>query len=264
MRKINYIHICFSLLSLCLFPKSSTAAEIAPIGTEVIDSMPTRKIYLPKFIKKKEFIVGLTASFGSVSSENSNILYALADIDASLSHSSVDPFVGYFYRDNKCIGLRFGYDKISGSVDSGVLDFGESNDLEFEIPYVEINSTSFSYSVFHRNYLALDPKGSFGLFAELELTASDNRSTMAFDLGSDGLQTIHSNNFSFNLNFNPGIVVFVLDNISTNVSLGLGGLGYTSITQYDGEGTVTGGRTSSQLSFKLNILDINFGVTVHL
>ncbi|MFI3264639.1 MAG: hypothetical protein SNG38_05535 [Rikenellaceae bacterium] len=256
-----YLISLFSLLVAAFQPLSAVAAEPTPIvdGEEAT----TEKLQNPSFISKGEFILGLTASYGTTSTDNSSMLYLLSGIDASLSYGSLNPYMGYFYRDNRCVGLRLGYSTIAGALDSGALDFGDTNDLEIDVPYVDFSSSSFNYSVFHRSYLSLDKKGTFGLFAEVELLASDGQSVTSFDTGGE-LQNIRNNSFSLNLGFNPGIVVFVLDNVSTNVSFGMGGLGYSRITQHDQEGNESGSRVTSQMRFKFNITEINFGITVHL
>jgi hypothetical protein len=44
----------------------------------------------------------------------------------------------------------------------------------------------------------------------------------------------------------------------------LGGLRYTHVKQFDSEMNPTGTRNFSKLAFRLNIAEINIGVTVHL
>ncbi|MFI3281887.1 MAG: hypothetical protein R3Y44_07980 [Rikenellaceae bacterium] len=262
--KRNYLIYLLGLLVALSTPLIANATQPADFTvSEVVDREPTSNIPLPNFISKGEVILGLTAAYGTVATDNTSMLYLLSGIDASLSYGSLDPFIGYFYRDNRCIGFRLGYSTMAGTLDSGSLDFGETNDLEFDIPYVDFQSSSFNYSVFHRNYLALDKKGAFGLFAETELMASDGQSVTSYDMGGDE-QHINNRSFQLNLSFNPGIVVFVLDNVSTNVSFGMGGLKYTRITQTDELGNQSGSRATSQMRFKFNITDINFGITVHL
>ncbi len=69
---------------------------------------------------------------------------------------------------------------------------------------------------------------------------------------------------SQSVNFNPGVAVYVLSNVSATLSFGLGGLSYDSTIQYDREGLYMGESNDSKLSFKFNILAINIGINVHL
>ncbi len=262
--KKSYLIYSLGLLIALLLPLPSYATEPSVLALdEESQREPTSNIPNQVFISKGELVVGLSASYGTMATDNTAMLYLLSGIDASLSYGSIDPFIGYFYRDNRCLGLRLGYSTMAGTLDSGSLDFGETNDLEFDIPYVDFQSSSFNYSLIHRNYLTLDKKGAFGLFAEVELMASEGQSTTSFDTGG-AEQHINNRSFQLNLGFNPGIVVFVLDNVSTNVSFGMGGLGYSRITQRDDQGNESGSRATSQMRFKFNITDINFGITVHL
>ncbi len=232
---------------------------------ESIEKRPKfdRKIDSYKFISKGELAIGLTASYGSATSENSEFMLIAENINASGTMASFKPFLGYFYNDNKCVGLRLGYSHLSGKIDSASLDFGESNGLEFDLPYIDVVNDVYNYAIFHRSYTSLDKKGRFGLFAEVELIYKSGHNNMLHDF-TGATQNIRSNSSHVGLNFNPGITVFVLPNVSSNVSFGLGGLGYTSITQRNENGEVIGRRESSQLRFKFNIAEINFGITVHL
>ena len=47
-------------------------------------------------------------------------------------------------------------------------------------------------------------------------------------------------------------------------SFGLGGIEYTKIKQKDADGNEIGQRTASKMRFRLNLLNIRIGVTVHL
>jgi hypothetical protein len=74
-----------------------------------------------------------------------------------------------------------------------------------------------------------------------------------------------SETYKARFNFNPGIAAYIFPNVCATVSFGLGGLQYNYIKQYDENMVPTGGtRQFSKLRFRLNIAEINIGVTVHL
>ncbi len=222
-----------------------------------------REINKKMFIHKGEIMAGLSASYNSLNSENAEYLTLLTNMNVEGSITSVKPYVGYFYRDNRAIGARLGYLHYSGLVESASLDLGETNDLSFDVPYVDMSSKGYSYSIFHRAYAPLDDKGNFGLFAEVELSASN--STTAFSYENDGvIKTTESENHSYDISFNPGISAFVFNNVCASLSFQFGGLNYTNIKQYDEVGELIGTRESSKMRFMFNVLAINFGVTVHL
>ena len=225
-----------------------------------------REIDKLKFAYKGEVIMGLTASYGTLSSDDTDIMLILDGIDADGTVATVKPFIGYFYRDNNCLGVRFGYRHMDGNLDAARYDLGESNDASGSIPKVNFNSDNYSFGIFHRSYAGLDPKGRFGLFAEFELSLSTGTSKLSYqpDTASDNMKTTFSDNTQLKLAFNPGAAVYIFPNVCATLSFGLGGIQYTSVTQKDAEGHKIGSRKASNMKFKLNIAAINVGMTIHL
>lgn len=215
------------------------------------------------FAYKGEFITGLTASYGTLSQDNTDFLLVISDISADGAITTIKPYVGYFYRNDRCIGVRLGYSHLSGSIDAANIDLGPSNDITAVIPYVGTRSDNYSFGIFHRSYAGLDPKGRFGLFAELELEGSFGTSEFTYETGGEK-KTTFSDNTQFKLMFNPGVAVYIFPNVCSTLSFGLGGVKYTNIKQEDSAGNRVGSRTSSSMKFKLNLLAINIGMTVHL
>ena len=225
-----------------------------------------REINKLKFAYKGEVIMGLTASYGTLSSDDTDIMLLIDGINADGSIATVKPFIGYFYSDNHCLGVRFGYRHMGGSLDNARYDLGESNDLSGAIPKLDINSDNYSFGIFHRSYAGLDPKGRFGLFAEFELSLATGTSKFSYqqNTSSDEMKTTHSDNTQLKLSFNPGAAVYIFPNVCATVSFGLGGIQYNSVTQKDENGKKTGSREASNMRFRLNIAAINFGMTIHL
>ena len=285
--------IILFLLSTCLaftaaaetpsvpVPENTPAAESAPAASGISASpaepkkrqrfLPTRRrmdreINKLKFAYKGEVIMGLTASYGTLSSDDTDIMLLIDGINADGSIATVKPFVGYFYRDNNCLGVRFGYRHMGGSLDNARYDLGESNDASGQIPKLDINSDNYSFGIFHRSYAGLDPKGRFGLFAEFELSLATGSSTFSYqpNTSNDEMKTTYSDNTQVKLAFNPGAAVYIFPNVCATVSFGLGGIQYNSVTQKDENGKKTGSREASNMRFRLNIAAINFGMTIHL
>ena len=222
-----------------------------------------REIDKIKFAYKGEVVMGLTASYGTLSSDDTDYMIILDNINASGTVATVKPFLGYFYRDNNCIGVRFGYRHMSGTLDNTYFDAGEGNDLSGQLPYIDLSSDNYSFGLFHRSYAGLDPKGRFGLFAEFELSFSTGTSDFAYE--TDGaIRRTYSDNTRVQLMFNPGAAVYIFPNVCATVSFGLGGVQYTSVTQKDEAGNKIGSRKASNMKFKLNIAAINIGMNIHL
>lgn len=216
-----------------------------------------------KFAYKGEVILGLTASYGTLTSEDTDYFLLLDNFNADGSITTVNPFIGYFYRDNRCVGVRFGYRHIGGTLGNIDLDLGDQNDFDFSIDNMDLSSDNFSFGVFHRSYVGLDRKGRFGLFAELELSVTTGSSDFKYKSG-DTYKTTYSDNFQARLSFNPGMAVYIFPNVCGTLSFGLGGIQYSSVTQKDENGVKTGSRDASKMRFRLNLANINIGMTVHL
>ncbi len=222
-----------------------------------------REINNRTYVYKGEWITGLTASYVTVSTDNSDALLFLDNIDASFGMTSIKPYVGYLYRNNQTAGLKFGYSFVKGTVESARLDFGEVSGIQIDIPYINTSGRYYTAALFHRSYVPLDRKGHFGVFAELELGTTTGHSIFEYGEGSDYIYT-KSNKTTLDLNFNPGVSAFVTHNVSATMSFGFGGINYTNIRQYDENGAETGERDKSSMSFKFNFLAVNFGITFHI
>lgn len=271
--EMKRIIICITIFSVALgisavraeAPELPAAADTTGVAAfkEKNRFLPTsrridRKVQHNKFVYKNEFILGLGVSYATMESENSDLLLMLDKFDADGRIVSVTPYLGYFYRDNHAIGVRFGYRNIKGHVDN----INISVDLGVEMPAIgriELLNNNYSLSLFHRSYLALDRRGRFGLFAELELQGSIG--DMYFRYQDF---TSRANIYSVRLNFNPGAAVYIMPNVCATLSLGMGGLQYTRTDNVGADKSLIGSRDYSKLRFKLNILDINIGMTVHL
>ncbi len=223
-----------------------------------------REINKVKYVYKGEMMMGLTASYGTLSSDDTDFMVVLDNINADGTIATVKPFFGYFYRNNRCLGVRFGYTYVDATLNTGArFDLGEGNDVSFDIPYIAAKSNNYSFGIFHRTYAGLDPKGRFGLFAEVELSMASGKSEFTYESGGEN-KTTYSENLQAKFSFNPGAAVYIFPNVCATLSFGLGGIQYTHVTQKDAEGNKIGSRTASKMRFRLNLAAINIGLNVHL
>ena len=230
--------------------------------------MPTRRridreVEKNKFVYKGETMMGLTISYGTLNTDNADMFPIFDEINVDGSIVTLNPYIGYFYRDNNCFGVRFGYSHVDGTLDSFGVNLGEENDIELDIPWIDLSSRRFSASAFHRTYVGLDEKCRFGAFGELELSYTNGDNMFAYKSG-DRLKHTRSKSQSVRVLFSPGVAVYALPNVSASVSFGLGGFKYTFTQQYDENDAKTGKRHYSNLNFRLNLLDIRIGLTFHL
>ena len=225
-----------------------------------------RAIDKSSFAYKNEWICGITASYATLSTDNSDIALIVDNLNLNGSIVSVKPYFGWFYRDNLAIGARFGYTRMGGSFDSANLNIGNFiNGIEFSTEGIALNylSNAYSFAFFHRAYVPIDRRGRFGVFGELELEGSYGRSQFGFMYNNEWNSSI-SDIYKVKFNFNPGVAAYIFPTVCATVSFGLGGLQYNHVKQFDGDLNPLGTRNHSKLAFRLNITEINIGVTVHL
>ncbi len=255
-------------------PQQSAPSDVQP--APVPEEKPRKQRFLPvrrrmdreinkvKYVYKGEMMMGLTASYGTLSSDDTDFMVVLDNINADGTIATVKPFFGYFYRNNRCLGVRFGYTYVDATLNAGArFDLGEGNDVSFDIPYIGAKSNNYSFGIFHRTYAGLDPKGRFGLFAEVELSMASGKSEFTYESGGEN-KTTYSENLQAKFSFNPGAAVYIFPNVCATLSFGLGGIQYTHVTQKDAEGNKIGSRTASKMRFRLNLAAINIGLNVHL
>lgn len=250
------------------------AQQSAELTTEVksnIESrfLPTtrrvdRNIDLNKFVYKGEWMLGIAASYGTLDVSDSDLMLLFDDINLGLRRTAVLPYVAYAYRDNRAVGMRFGYEFLKADLGNAALDLGSlAEDISFEISDIGIRSESFNYSLFHRNYIGLDRRGIVGAILEAELLVKSGNTSFYMGEGESRNYSM-SKNFAAKLNLNPGLAVYVFPEVCVTVTVGIGSLYYNNIRQYNAVGIETGRRDHSALKFKLNIADIQIGVVAHL
>lgn len=222
-----------------------------------------RNINTNKFVYRNEVMLGLTASYGTLSVDNSDLLLLLENINIGLKRTTVRPFVAYTYRDNSAVGLRMGYEMVKGNLDNLSLNLGEEADLSFSLGGFAVGSENMSVALFHRNYMGLDRRGIVGVILESELLVKSGLTTVTMGSG-EGATNSRNKTFTAKLNLNPGLAVYIFPEVCVTVTVGIGGLSYNRIRQIDDAGVEVGCRQRSNMSFKVNIADIQIGVVAHL
>lgn len=277
-RIILFMAAVFGSVAMLHAQEVAEVAEVAKVSTDsvVVESVAKETRFLPmrqrvdrnvgdnKFVYKGEFMLGLTASYGNVNSENSDIMLLLNGIDVGLRSTTIRPFFAYAYRDNLAVGARFGYEYINGDlsnidVNLGLIAEGMEN---MSIGDLGLINESFSYSIFHRHYLGLDRRGIVGVILETEMLVKNG--TSQFIAGGEDVSSSVNRNFAAQLNVNPGLGIYIFPQVCVTATVGIGGLRYNNVRQYNDMGEVVGQRDHSSLAFKLNITNIQIGIVAHL
>ncbi|MEF9924305.1 MAG: hypothetical protein RR383_07320 [Muribaculaceae bacterium] len=219
-----------------------------------------RGLYNFLFSPKGQWSFGLTASYGEFDVGDMKLINLLKDFDFKGSVFSIKPYVSYFFRNNQAIGMRLGYNRNKADLDGLNMDFGD--DLNFNIKDVHYHSESYSASLFYRHYIGLGREKRFAIFNEVDLTFASGSGTFKRNYDSKPRET-RTVTTEAQLNFSPGLCIFIHDNISFNVSFGVFGL-YLKNEKQKTNNVEEGSRFSSGADFRFNLFNISFGIAVHI
>ena len=212
------------------------------------------------FIPKGIWQIGVTASYGEFSTENLEILDLVSDIDFKGKLWSIRPYFSYFLRSNMSLGLRLGY--TSGEANIGSFNFDIDEDMSFNLHDIMYKSRNYSASITFTQYLGIARKGRFGFFNEVELAMSGGDSDFNRPFNGE-IRKTHTQTYQAALNFSPGMCVYVMDQVSFNISFGVFGLNLKHEKQKVNDEPM-GERTTSGANFRFNIFNINFGIAVNI
>lgn len=212
------------------------------------------------YIPKGGWAFGLTASCGSFDTDDVQILSVLQDLDFGGKIYTIKPTVAYFFKNNQSVGVKFSYTNASASIGSLSFDFDE--DLNFTLSDISYDSKNYGVSLFYRKYIGLDTKRRFGFFNDVDLSFGWGESIFRRPYNSE-MRSTRTTMTKASLDFSPGVSVFVVENVSFNLSFGVFGVHFTNEKQKT-NGVEDGSRFSSGANFRFNLLNINFGLSVHI
>lgn len=212
------------------------------------------------FIPRGQWSFGLTASYGEFSTDNLEMFNLLSDVDVRGHIFSIKPYMSYFIRNNVSVGLRFGYTSAKGNIDSFKVDIDE--DMNFNLHDIMYRNESYTAALTLRQYIGIARRGRFGVFNEVELAFSSGNSDFSRPYSGE-LRNTHTTYMETGLNFSPGVCVFIMKNVSFNLSFGVFGFYLRNEKQME-NGEEIGNRMTSGANFRFNIFNLNFGIAVHI
>ncbi len=227
-------------------------------------------LYVPKGV----WSFGLTASYGEFDTDDLDIFGLLSDIDIHANSFSIKPYLSYFVNNNLSVGLRFGYENTRGVLDSFRINVDES--MNFNIQDISYRSESYTAAFTLRQYIGLSRRGRFGVFNEVELAFGSGKSL--FKRPYAGMpRTTSTTSFDAQLNFSPGVQIFIMKNVEFHLSFGVFGFYFKNQKQRETHFVPdadnpdlpaveveepVGHRFTSGANFRFNIFNINFGIGV--
>lgn len=241
------------------FAQEDKVRETIVLGGEIApkDTSKVRRFNNHLIAPKGEWQCGLSVMYADFSSNNSDYMLLLQGVGANASMLRLAPQGAYTFADNHAVGARFQYTKIDGMVDSATADL--LGNLSLEIGGLNAVTRSVGGSVFQRTYVGLDNYGRVGIFWDYVFGYTRSKTQFYTGDASDA----YSLNNKLSLNFAPGIVYFPMNNVSIQVCISMAGISYTNVRAYD-NGQVEGVRHAWKARAGLSVLDLAFGLTVHL
>lgn len=215
-------------------------------------------VFAEGFMPKKAVSLGFQGSYFDLSGSNASVMLLLEQLNARGTYFSVAPYLSWCYKTDRCIGLKLKYSNATGGIASLDLNLPGS-DMEMGVQDLQAASNSFVGELFHRSYMGLDDKNRFGLFLDLALQYQQTSSSLGKGADSRSDYTLTR---MAKLAARPGLEVFVMNNVSSTVSIGIGGLYVSGSSIYQG-GAVRGQKISSGARFQPDITDISMGIAVH-
>lgn len=208
-------------------------------------------------VPKGDFSVGAQFAHFKLDSDNSELMLLVNPVSAQGKISQFSPFFEYAYKDDCTFGAKIQYFSGSAVLDNITIDL-LSEGLTFDLSDLNTHMKRFGASVFHRNYFALDPRSRVGIIAEESLSFSEGRTE--YDKSQPGLNYSTSNKINFA--FSPGLVFYVMNNVSAMLTLSMANVSYNTVKCYT-DGSQSGGRSKFAARFGVDLTGINFGVAFH-
>lgn len=229
------------------------------LGEEIMPKDTTRQRRFKNHLiaPKGEWQCGLSVMYADFSSSDADYMLMLQGLGADASMLRLAPEAAYTFRNNHAVGAKFQYTSLNGMIDTATADL--LGNFSMTVENLHASSKSMSASVFQRTYVGLDKYGRVGLFWDYVLGVSRTRTQFYTGESSNA----YSLNEKISLGFAPGIVYFPMNNVSIQASIGLASLSYGNLKAYEG-GDVVGSRKNWKANASLNILDLSFGLTIHL
>lgn len=263
MRTIVKTVLVTLALALALSSYAQPAKESkggALLGSEIAPRDTTKQSRFTNhlIIQKGDWQCGILVMYADFDSTNSDYMLALQGLSAKASILRFAPEAAFAISDNHALGVRFQYTKANGLLESVTADI--LGNMSLPIENLSAGSSSISANVFYRTYFGLDKRGRFGIFWDYVLGYT--RSKSKFASGDDPSPYTFKQKGS--LGFAPGVVYFPMNNLSVQACISLADLSFNHVAAYNAEGELSGTRTAWRVQSKLNVLNLCFGLTIHL
>lgn len=218
-------------------------------GYETIPSSP--------FVVKGTWMVGGTVNYSQHINDGHSILL-VKDVNSTGYNISVNPKLLYMVRDNMGVGVKFSYDR-------GMLDLANAS---LSVAGIEMGASD-CYQINHkfslyglcRAYVPFTSIKRFSIFADVILGGSFKQGK-AFNAGGTYVLGTYEQATTLELAVNPGIMVFLTNNLSVECNVGLFGVSYGWRNQITNQ-VASGDSDFTSAGFMVNLLSIGVGLSYY-
>ncbi len=211
------------------------------------------------FIPQGMWALGGTVSYTGQREKNYRFII-IEDIEARGYSLNISPMFVYMLRDNMGIGGRLQYERSMMKIDTAGIAI--NSEIQLDVEDIYRIGHNFSCMGIWRNYMSIGGSVRWGLYNEARLRLTAGQSKMVDGRGGS-ISGVYETNFSIGVEFSPGIVAFVSDNIAVELNIGIFGINYTytkQITNRVYEGYIN----SYATNFKFNLLSIGVGIAYYI
>ena len=211
------------------------------------------------FVPKGQWITGVSVSYSAAKYDNYQF-FILEGLSGNGYSFKVSPMAMYAFADNLAAGGRFAYSRSMIKMDEGSLML--ASDLQYDINNLYALTHTYSFTGAFRNYIALGGGTRFGIFNEIQLTASGGQSKLSSGSGAS-LSGTYQRNFGLSLGLTPGMIMFLSNYSAIEVNVGVLGFNYYTSRAVTDQIYVANMRDHAA-NFKINLFSITFGVAFYL
>ena len=225
------------------------------LGSEIYpENQDAQKRFTNRLIAPKgEWQCGLAVMYADFNSSNADYMLILQGLNARASFLRIAPEAAYTFKNNHAVGARFNYTRAGGMLDSATLDL--LGNLSLSAEEVDAVTSTMGGSIFKRTYVGIDKQGRFGIFWDYVLGYTRNRTQLT--------EPAYSVKDKISFAFAPGVIYFPMNNISVHANISIADVSYASTTAYE-NAEVVGSHQGWRAQAGLNLLNLNFGLTIHL
>lgn len=203
-------------------------------------------------LSKKTKYTGILMSY--TGTQKDNVASTFENVIYSKDNStSVKIGGGYFIRNNFAVGIGFniGFDNVDKELKNTLGPNTSTN----------LNSNTFGFSPFVRNYLSLGSKKRFFLFNQTGITFSKSKGDETSTNGNNIVESSISKN-ALGISISPGVLIFVEDGFAFEVNIPIGGVNYSKETK-SSTNLPDAVIKQANVDLNINILRMNLGFSYY-